>query len=57
MSDISINVIDLYDGFDIQLVIDGKEQYFHFDQEDDRSELVAVFKALGFSNCSYEEDC
>lgn len=49
-----VTVIDLCDGFDIKIIKDGAENYYHFDQEDSRERLVEVFNMLGVE-CWYEE--
>lgn len=46
----TVKVLEEYDGF----VIMVDEQYFRFDQEDTKEDLIKVFAALGIE-ASYEE--
>lgn len=47
-----IVISEACDGFDI--LVDGKRHAFN--EEDDKKKLVKVFKSLGFTNVTYEED-
>ena len=53
-----IRIEDYSDGFAIVITDDEKHQHrFLFDQEDDKSEMLAVFETLGFEDVDYEEVC
>ena len=52
-----IRIEDHADAFAIAIEgDDGGEQYYYFNQEDNREELVDLFRSLGF-NAYYEEVC
>lgn len=56
-----IRIEDHADAFAIAIEGDPQcrgsdEQYYYFNQEDDRKELVDLFKSLGF-DAYYEEVC
>ena len=52
-----IRVEEHSDAFAIAIECDdGGEQYYYFNQEDDKTELVYLFRSLGF-DAYYEEVC
>ena len=54
---VKIRIEDHADAFAIAIEgDDGGEQYYYFNQEDDRTELVDLFRSLGF-DAYYEEVC
>jgi hypothetical protein len=52
---LKIRIEDHADAFAVAIEgDDGGEQYYYFNQEDDRKELVDLFRSLGF-DAYYEE--